>query len=184
MIGNYSAELRQHLDVGENLLWSGKPKAGIVFTNADIFLIPFSLLWCGFAIFWLMTTIGVGAPLFFTLFGIPFVIIGLFIVFGRFLIDQKRRSNTIYGLTEKRVIIKSGVFSKKVRSLSVSNLTDIECNEKIDGFGTVSFGPKNPMMIWGNGMNWWPGIKSNPELELIPNVRKVYNQILELQKEK
>ncbi len=39
-------------------------------------------------------------------------------------------------------------------------------------------------MIWGNGMNWWPGIKANPQLDLIQNVRKVYNQIIEIQQEK
>jgi hypothetical protein len=182
MIGAIQSELRQHLDNKEALLWTGQPKKGIVFRTADIFLIPFSILWCGFAIFWMfMASQGGGV---FALFGIPFVIIGLIFVFGRFIIDAKQRENTYYGLTEDRIIIKSGVFSKSVKSLNIRTLSDIEYNEKNDGSGTISIGPKNPMMIWGNGMNWWPGMKANPQLDLIPNVRKVYNQVIEIQKKK
>lgn len=176
---NLQSELRPHLENDENLLWTGKPKSGVVFRQADIFLIPFSVLWCGFAIFWVIMASQAGI---FALFGIPFVIIGLIFVFGRFIIDSKQRENTTYGLTEDRIIIKSGITSKKIKSLNIRTLSDIEYSEKNDGSGTISFGPKNPMMILGNGMNWWPGIKANPQLDLIPNVRKVYSQIIELQR--
>lgn len=179
MIRDHRSELRQYLDSGENLLWTGQPKTGIVFRTADIFLIPFSLLWCGFAIFWvIMASLG---SIFFAMFGIPFVIIGLIFVFGRFIIDAKQREYTTYGLTEDRIIIKSGVRNRRIKSLNIRALSDIEYTEKGDGSGTISIGPKNPMMIWGNGMNWWPGLKVNPQLELIPDVRKVYNLIIELQ---
>ena len=105
---NIQSELRQHLDSNERLLWTGQPKKGILFRTADIFLIPFSVLWCGFAIFWMIMASQAGL---FALFGIPFVIIGLIFVFGRFIIDAKQRENTFYGVTEDRIIIKSGVFS-------------------------------------------------------------------------
>ena len=177
-------ELKQHLNNNENLIWIGQPRKGIIFRLADIFLIPFSLLWCGFAIFWFISAVSMEAPFFFSLFGIPFVIIGLFFVFGRFIIDSKQRENTVYGLTEERIIIKSGIFNKSVKSLNIRTLSDIEYTEKNDGSGTISIGPKNPFMIWGNGMNWWPGMQSNPQLDLIPEVREVYNQIIDLQKKK
>jgi len=186
MIRNIQTELKQHLDSNETLVWTGKPKSGIVFRTADVFMIPFSLLWCGFAIFWFVGVTNSGAPLFFSLFGLMFVFIGLIFVFGRFIIDSKQRENTIYGITESRIIIKSGIFGNKIKSLNIRTISDIECNEKNNGTGTINIGPKNPLFnLWGIGMSWWPGLtKANPSLELIPEVRKVYNKIIELQRDK
>lgn len=181
MMRNIEYELKEHLDRDETLLWTGKPKTGILFRTADIFMIPFSILWCGFAIFWLTSVISVGAPVFFILWGIPFVIIGLLFVFGRFIIDAKQRANTYYGLTENRIIIKSGFFSKNIKPINIRTISNIELSEKKDGRGTISIGPKNPFMVWGNGMNWWPGMKTSPQLELIMNSREVYNQIITIQ---
>ncbi|TND08908.1 MAG: hypothetical protein FD123_1762 [Bacteroidetes bacterium] len=181
---NTSPELQEYLDSNEKLIWTGQPKKGIVFRTADIFLIPFSLLWCGFAIFWFTKTLASGAPFFFIIFGLAFVIVGLIFVFGRFIIDAKQREYIFYGLTNDRIIIKSGIYRKSIQSLNIRTLSDIEYDEKSDGSGTINIGPKNPMMMWGNGMNWWPGVKATPSLDLIQDVRKVYNKILEIQKAK
>jgi hypothetical protein len=51
MRGNLQSELRTHLDIDESLLWTGKPKQGINLKRSDAFMIPFSLMWGGFAIF-------------------------------------------------------------------------------------------------------------------------------------
>ena len=179
-----TTELQEYLDSNEKLIWTGQPKKGIVFRRFDIFLIPFSLLWCGFAIFWFVSVLSSGAPVFFALFGVPFVLVGLFFVFGRFIIDAKQRENTLYGLTDNRVIIKSGIFRKTVKSLNIKTMSDLEYDEKSDGSGTINIGPKNPMMMWGNRMNWWPGMKMSSSLDLIQEVRKVYNKIIEIQKTK
>jgi hypothetical protein len=176
------SEFQSDLDPNEKLLWTGQPKKGIVFRAADIFLIPFSMLWCGFAIFWFTSALTSGAPFIFALFGLPFVAIGLIFVFGRFIIDAKQRASTFYAVTSERIIIKSGVYRRSTKSLNIRTVSDIEYSEKNDGTGTINIGPKNPYMIWGNGMNWWPGIKTNSSLDMIPEVRKVYNQIMETQR--
>ena len=41
----------------ERLLWSGRPQQGVVFRRTDLFLIPFSLLWCEFVVFWEATVL-------------------------------------------------------------------------------------------------------------------------------
>jgi hypothetical protein len=175
-----SSELQQYLDPNEKLLWTGQPKKGIVFRTADIFLIPFSLLWCGFAVFWVITA--ATAAGFFALFGLPFVAIGLMLVFGRFIIDARQRDKTLYGLTDQRIIIKTGLFKTTVKSLNIKTLSDIEYSEKADGTGTISMGPKNPMHLWGNGMSWLPNSKATPSLDLIDDVRMVYNKIIAIQR--
>ncbi|HEY6503577.1 MAG TPA: hypothetical protein VIZ28_06325 [Chitinophagaceae bacterium] len=179
---NITTELQQHLDTNEKLIWAGQPKKGVVFRTADIFLIPFSLLWCGFAVFWvIMASKG---SILFAMFGIPFVVIGLIFVFGRFIIDAKQRGSTYYGLTEDRIIIKSGLFKKTIKSLNIRTLSDIEYNEKSDGSGTINIGPRNPFMRWSHGMNWWPGMQFTPALDMIQDVKKVYSKIIEIQKSK
>ena len=176
------SELKEYLDPNEVLIWIGEPKTGIIFRPYDIFIIPFSLLWCGFAIFWMI--MAAQGSIFFALFGVPFVIVGLMFVFGRFILDARMRANTIYGLTEDRIIIKSGISSKKINSINIKALPEIEYTEKADGSGTIMIGPKNPMMMMANGMNWMPGNKFNPSLDMIPEVRKVYTMIIEQQRKK
>lgn len=85
-------------------MWVGHPDPKALFTGADVYLVPFSLMWCGFAIFWEVTAAAEG-PLFFAAWGIPFVLVGLYIVFGRFIYKRRVNARTVYGLTNTRAII-------------------------------------------------------------------------------
>jgi hypothetical protein len=64
----------------------------------------------------------------------------------------------------------------------MKTLSDIELEEKSNGSGTISFGPKNPLLYWRNGMNWMPGANETPEFQLIEDARMVYKLIMDLQK--
>ncbi len=95
-----SLKLQSELLSGENILWAGKPNPNVIFHSDDWYLIPFSLLWGGFAIFWEAEVLGYwghprGTPsTFMALWGIPFVVIGQYMIWGRFLYDAwlKRRN--------------------------------------------------------------------------------------------
>jgi len=169
------------LESDERLLWSGTPPQGLLLRGSDAFLIPFSLMWCGFAIFWETTVLLSGAPTFFALWGVPFVLVGLYFVVGRFVVDAKQRSRIAYGVTDRRVIIISGVLSKNVKSLALRTLADLTLAEKADGTGTITFGPTHPMARWYGGAAW-PGMAAyaSPCFESIPRAKEVYAKIRRL----
>lgn len=176
--------IQRELDSGERLLWAGVPRQGIVFRGSDLFMIPFSLLWGGFAIFWEIVALslpkedaGVVAYVF-PLFGLPFVIVGLYMIFGRFFYDSNKRAKIFYGLTDKRVIIVSGLFSKRVRSLNLSTLSDVSLTEKSDFSGTITFGQESQAANIFGGSSF-PGMGGNnvPKFEFIENAKEVYNQL-------
>jgi len=176
-------ELAPNLGTNEKLLWTGRPKAGIVFRGSDAFLIPFSLLWGGFAIFWETNVFATDGPFFFKLWGIPFILVALYITVGRFFVDAKKRANTIYGVTHDRIIIKSGIFSREIKSLNIRTLSDITIDQKGDNSGTITIGPTDLRSSMMQGIEW-PGAKQPPRLELIEDVKTVYDKIIDLQRQK
>lgn len=176
--------IQKELDAGETLLWSGIPKQGTILRGSDALMIPFSLLWGGFAIYWEVMALSISqenadsASMIFPIFGLPFVAVGLYMIFGRFIHDARRRANTFYGLTDQRAIIVSGLFSKAVKSLNLSSLSDLSLNESGDKSGTITFGHDNPFasLSWAFGL---PGMGGNgtPKFELIANAKEVYNKL-------
>jgi hypothetical protein len=175
--------VQRELGSQERLLWAGKPRAGLVFRPLDAFLIPFSLLWGGFALFWEYSVLNSGAPFFFSLWGIPFVLVGLYFIFGRFLVDERQREKTVYGLTNERVIIISGLHTRTVKSLNLRTLSDVSLNERPDKSGTITFGRCDPYSWWFQGLGWWPGMPgATPAFELIPRAKEVYETLLAAQR--
>ena len=170
--------LRPELGATEKLLWSGQPRRGIRFRSTDAFLIPFTLLWGGFVIFWEISAVRGGASWFFRLWGIPFVAAGLYFIFGRFFVDAWQRTRTYYGLTSERVVIVSGLFQRQVKSLALRGLPEVSLAESTDRSGTITFGSVPPM--YGSFANpSWPGMASHlpPSFEMIDNARQVYGHI-------
>ena len=143
-------------------------------------LIPFSLLWCGFAVFWELSVLASpNAPLFFALFGVPFVLAGVYFVVGRFFVDSLQRSKTHYAVTTDRVLIVSGMLGRKVKSLSLRTLSDVSLSEGRNGDGSISFGSQFPFAGMFGGMAGWPGSDQfiGPRFELIPKAKSVYEVI-------
>lgn len=172
-------ELKPNLLNGEKLLWTGRPKTGLVLRSTDAYLIPFSLLWGGFAFFWETTVISMDAPFPMAIFGIPFVLLGIYFIIGRFFLDAWKRVNTIYGITNDRIIIKSGLLNQTVNSLNIKTLSDISLNVRKDQSGTIVLGSSNQFRYM-QGIDW-PGVKQAPSLEFIDNVQTVYELIIRLQ---
>jgi len=176
-------ELAKILEPGERLHWSGVPPQGLLLRGSDAFFIPFSIMWGGFAIFWETMAWTKQTPLLFKLWGIPFVLVGLYILVGRFFVDAKMRSRMAYGVTDRRIIIRSGILSRNVNSLALKTLSDLTLTERSDGTGTITFGPSYPMAYWHRG-GFWPGMGGYPmapSFESIPRAKDVYATIRQVQ---
>jgi len=176
--------LKSELGSGERLIWAGQPRQGTIFRPSEIFMTPFALLWGGFAFFWEWQVIQKGAPAFFVLFGIPFVLIGIYLIAGRFILEAKQRERTYYGVTNERVLIISGLLGRKIKSLSLHNLSDLSLTEGSNGEGSVLFGSGAPFSSWFSGFSAWPGMDAYmaPRFDLIPNAKSVYNTIRNAQR--
>ncbi|WWR16772.1 hypothetical protein V1224_04875 [Lachnospiraceae bacterium JLR.KK008] len=161
----------------EHLVWKGRPVKGHVFSQRDIFMIPFSIVWGGFAIFWEVSAVVSGAPVFFCLWGIPFVLVGLYMIAGRFFVQQYMRGITYYAVTDRRVLISRG---GKISSLNRSCAPEMHMTVNRDGSGTIMFGN-----VRSNAYGYWWTYHGSAQqdmngfaLENIPDVNQVYRLLM------
>ena len=166
------------------MLWSGRPRTGLLLRPSDTFMIPFSLFWGGFAIFWEWGVSHATGPngSFMMIWGIPFVAIGLYMIVGRFFVDARIRSRTTYIITSRRAIIVSGLFSRNTTSLPLRNINDISLTVRSDGSGTITLG--RPQMGAWAAPTGWPGSSryAVPAFEFIPDAKQVHDKLLEAQR--
>ena len=172
---------QRQLAPGEQVIWQGAPRQGLMLQRSDAWMIPFSLMWGGFALFWEWMAVVSNAPWFFVLWGIPFVAIGLYLIVGRFFMDARRRSRTRYALTTERVLLAAG--QRRIRSLPLRHLPEMALDENGDGSGTITFGS-----VAGGGAALrvppgWPGaLGGAARLEALADAGRVFQLIRDAQR--
>ncbi len=118
-------KIQPYLGSGESIQWVGQPDPTKLITPADWFMIPFSLFFSGFSVMWVVGVVSQtiasneNGPIawIFPLFGLPFIAVGFFLLFGRFLIKKSTRLRTFYAVTNQRVL--SLVEARKPRMSSL-----------------------------------------------------------------
>jgi hypothetical protein len=170
--------ITRELSGGERLLWSGKPRQGMFLRREDAIAIPLGALWFGFSCVWELQALKSGKP-FMILWGVPFVLIGLYIFVGRFFWEEYVRRNTYYGLTERRAILVQKGLRSNVRSVAFVDMLEISFSEGPGDRGTITFGPEAEDSGWSNDSRK----RRPPELIQIENGREVYDRILRLKGE-
>jgi hypothetical protein len=180
-----SRQLESALESSEHLLWSGAPVTGIRFTMFDWFMIPFSIAWGGFAIIWEVLAISAFIDsleesfdlfvLIFPIFGIPFVIIGAYMMVGRFIADARERERTYYGITDRNVIIITGK-EQNIRVLPLASLHDVMMKARRDGSGTIMLeSPLAGLPQHDNARSSKTKKPEPPAITMIPNVKVAYD---------
>jgi hypothetical protein len=122
----------------EKILWTGQPKKGFVFSGEDIFWILVGLFFIGAVSF-----MGYNTDLFFIIFLIiftlPFVLIGLYLVFGIIIYKNYQKKRTYYAVTNQRIIILINSSNKIVESILINQIPVLKKTVKNDGSGTIQF---------------------------------------------
>lgn len=130
---------------GERLVWCGQPDPLRIATSGipiSLFAIP----WTSFALFWVYAASGFQFPpdfteggfAYFPLFGVPFVLIGIGMLFTP-LYQYSKAFRTVYMVTDKtaRIIILGR--TKSVHTFSGADLDLLQRNERKDGSGDLIF---------------------------------------------
>ena len=165
---------------GEKLIWSGKPKQGIVFRKNDIFVIPFSILWLLLCFLAISTILKTQVPNLLLLVVIPIALLGLFFLVGRYVLDVKRRNKIKYWLTDQRIVIKGEKLKNEFKSISTEDLKYVEYKPKKNGFGTIILGDDREKSF-GRFIKieelYWLNPKRSSRLELIENANNILDKI-------
>lgn len=127
-------DFRSILMPGENLLWCGKAEKGLSGLAGSCVVMIFPMFWLGFALFWTFSAAMQSHGGFMAIFGIPFIIIGLYQLKKMFFSMQSKNK---YAITDRRVIINYG---KKVVSERLENICNITYKENKNNRGYVMFG--------------------------------------------
>ena len=104
------------LDPGERILWQGRPEPGLLPVRLPPGQMVMGAIFTGFSLFWMSAAGwivgggdsggGIGGPFrFFPLFGLPFLLIGLYSLFGFIFWRAHVRRHTWYTLTDRRAFI-------------------------------------------------------------------------------
>ena len=99
-----------YLEENEYVLWRGQPEKKNRFSGVDKVLFPFALFWTAFALLLEGSVIMSGAPLMYCIFGAPFVLIGVLLLYNSFLAmcSQKGKRFTLLQIKSylsKRIMI-------------------------------------------------------------------------------
>jgi hypothetical protein len=175
---------------GESIQWAGMPNPRVIFHADDWYLIPFSLLWGGFSIFWESGVLGYwgkgsksagGIPSFMVLWGIPFIVIGQYLIWGRFFYDAWLKRKTYYAVTNRRVLTVQEGWGRKSSATFLEGIPTVE--KEGTKIGTLWFGPKLPAFA-GRGQKTRSmshfKVGDVPSFADIDDIDSVYRLVMEL----
>jgi hypothetical protein len=172
---------------GESIVWAGQPNTGVIFHKQDLYMVPFSLLWGGFAIFWEAGVSGLwgsngnpGIPWSFgMLWGIPFVVAGQYLIWGRFFYDAWLKRRTYYALTNRRVIVVQNGWSRRMASSYLDSLPNLVKEGGANGVGTLRFNQADSLSSRQRQFSGWNALSVGdvPTFVDVEDVDSIYRLI-------
>ena len=135
-------KIKNRLDLNEHLVWVGKPKPR-AFTKTTVGAMLFGIPWSAFVAFFLYVAFfgeaKDGEPpegrLVLALFMIPFVLVGLGMLFAPFW-NRLRMAGQLYAVTDKSALVIGRLFTKRWRA---GEMDTIDRRDKRNGHSDLIF---------------------------------------------
>lgn len=182
---SHSHRTNIELGPGERIIWQGQPVQGFRLAPQDTFALPFAAFWLFIVVMIfgsVLTTESADIdPLLYLIIPV-FLLAGLHMLVGRFIVDRFARRRTHFYLTTERAVIESGLMSTSQRTVNLSAVPEIRIHERKDGRGTVQFG--SPSLSMGMLPPSWPGASQflPPAFDDIEEAQQVYRLALSTQR--
>ena len=167
----------RYLKEQEEILWMGQPKKGIQIRDADMLLIPMSIILLGFSLILDYMLTQYQSSFAFKILGIMLASASVYIGIIRFFVDSARRASTFYCITNRRVIVMKGKKKQRISTLPLRNIEQMDITVEKDGSGFITFGSTNPLYPWLFGVFYFAS-EEVPGLALLPDVNQVYQLLL------
>lgn len=168
--------IQQTLKPNEKLLWQGKPKPGWALKTGDSVRLPLMMLFTGFAVFWTIQATQFTTPPNLWLFGIPFILFGVYFCVIRYWVEKQQRQHTHYALTNKQVLIACTWRRNQITAVAHRDIHHVFLFEKPNGDGTLIFGGKPSTITPFLPQRIRPN-RFMPAFERIENVRAVLKHL-------
>ncbi len=160
------------LAAGEAILWRGKPKRSAFIAGKSLPMLPIAIIWLIIDLGFIANAFGGGGMMFFM---IPFFALHLMPVWiwlGSTLTAGKRWKNTMYYVTNRRIIIQGGFLAVNEKSLFFKEIRSVQSKvglfDKLSGTGSILF---NAEMISGNNK------ATPPSFQYLENAGAVYQRV-------
>jgi len=174
------ALLRTKMEGDERILWTGQPAPSRVF-RAALPIFFFAIPWTAFALFWEFMALagivgnldkmpsGLGAmmAIVFPLFGLPFIVIGIWLLGKPFSI-RRQAERTLFAITTRRAVIFSVGAKRELLNFPLAGIeAKLTSSEEKDGSGSLLF--QSPVPYERRQATTDPFTRG---FEYIPNVRE------------
>jgi hypothetical protein len=143
-------------------LWRGKSKG--MDPHQKMIMIPFGIIFIAFALVWTVGASAVGGP--FGLFGLPFIAVGAYIVFGKNIVGKK----TYYVITNKKIYRSQ---AGRVDMVDLANLPPMRMTGHSNGAGSIYFGEHH---YRSNGRNHYGVVFSIENVDNIAEVQRIISE--------
>lgn len=162
------------LAAGEAILWRGKPKKSAFIASRSLTMLPIAVIWLIFDLGFIGSAFAGGAMMPFMMLFFALHLMPVWIWLGSMLTAGKRWKNTMYYVTNRRIIIQSGFLAVNEKSVFYKDIRNAQLHigifDKVFGTGTIVL--DDGYYDYHHRRNY-PGTK----LENLEDAQSAYNRI-------